>query len=87
MLELEKLVLTKFDDLAGRPYRIRTCDTLIKSQRVYKKGQNPLDITFPNELHLYETLLGGESNVLRSNQSRLLNKEGGGHHEDTGGNR
>jgi len=30
MLKLEKLVLANPDDLAGRPYRIRTCDTLIK---------------------------------------------------------
>ncbi len=27
-------MLAKSDDLAGRPYRIRTCDTLIKSQVV-----------------------------------------------------
>jgi hypothetical protein len=30
MLKLEKLVLTNSDGLADRPYRIRTCDTLIK---------------------------------------------------------
>jgi hypothetical protein len=29
-------MLANSDDLAGRPYRIRTCDTLIKSQVLYQ---------------------------------------------------
>ena len=36
MLKLEKLMLANSDDLAGRPYRSRTCDTLIKSQVFYQ---------------------------------------------------
>ncbi len=29
-------MLANSDDLASRPYRIRTCDTLIKSQVLYQ---------------------------------------------------
>ena len=29
-------MLANSDDLAGEPYRIRTCDTLIKSQVLYQ---------------------------------------------------
>jgi hypothetical protein len=29
-------MLANSDDLAGRPYRIRTCDTLIKRQVLYQ---------------------------------------------------
>ena len=31
-LKLERLILTDSDDLVGRTYRIRTCDTLTRSQ-------------------------------------------------------
>jgi len=34
-LKLERLVLANSEDLADRPYRIRTCDTLIKRYKRY----------------------------------------------------
>jgi hypothetical protein len=36
MLKLERVVLANSDDLGSRPYRARTCDTLIKSQVLYQ---------------------------------------------------
>ena len=72
----------------SRPYRIRTCDTLIKSQGAFNLNrQNPLDITPPKDLYSYKFLLGGDSNVLTANRLCCLPQinKGGESHGDKGG--
>ena len=74
------------NNLIGGADGIRTHYLLTASQIVFR--QKLLDRKIPNELYLRESRLGGESNVnIKSNETRLLNMEGGGRHEDQGGSR
>jgi hypothetical protein len=76
-----------------RPYRIRTCDTLIKRLGAYIAKfpwahQTPIDTAFPRMIHSHGSFLpgGGVPNVLSDTRLQLfLLRKGGGHNEDTGG--
>ena len=63
---------------------IRTHYLLTASQIAFR--QNPLDVRFSKRLYSGESLAGGKYNVdTKSNESRLLNKKGGGSYENQGG--
>ncbi|GAH40518.1 unnamed protein product, partial [marine sediment metagenome] len=63
---------------------IRTHYLLTASQIAFR--QNPLDKKFSKCLYLGESRAGGKYNVdTKSNETCLLNKKGGGNHEDPGG--
>ena len=70
--------------MVDRPYRIRTCDTLIKSQVAYIVSRCIYKLLY-HVIHSRRSFLpGGESNVLSGGDTRL-NIKGGGSHEYAGG--
>lgn len=58
-----------------------------KKIKVNKIGQKSVDKNTPDKIQFSRLrLCGGDSNVrTKSNELRLLNRKGGGHHENTGG--
>ena len=70
----------------SRPYRIRTCDTLIKSQVLYKVNQALLlDKIFSNDISSSGIPLADSPHHNFRSNLLCCNLTGGGSHEDTGG--